>query len=187
MSVEPGRAGGYLEEVAERGQSLYGDHGWKLIGAWETAMVNESEAFLLWAVPTWEQWGELEAAERAHGPFRTYRQSTFGQTRDFHRFLLVDAPLSPLRTGRQPQVSDRDPSWQDRPDPATRRVVQRASQWREPIECGRRAFQRFIQDKIGAWSGHPLQRKGIWAACSRRLRRFRVAAAVLTRRSTSGD
>ena len=55
----------------------------------------------------------MEAAERTHGPFRTYRQSTFGQTRDFHRFLLVDSPLSPLRTGRQPQVSDRDPSWQE--------------------------------------------------------------------------
>ncbi len=113
VSVEPGRAGAYLEEVAERGEPLYGEHGWKLIGAWETAMVNESEAFLLWAVPSWEQWGALEAAERTHGPFRTYRQSTFGQTRDFHRFLLVDSPLSPLRTGRQPQVSDRDPAWQD--------------------------------------------------------------------------
>ena len=113
VSVEPGRAGSYLEEVAERGQSLYGEHGWQLIGAWETAMVNETEAFLLWAVPSWEQWGALEAAERTHGPFRTYRQSTFGQTRDFHRFLLVDSPLSPLRTGRQPQVSDRHPEWQD--------------------------------------------------------------------------
>ncbi len=109
VSVEPGRAGAYLEEAAERGQPLYGEHGWKLIGAWETAMVNETEAFLLWAVPSWEQWGALETAERTHGPFRTYRQSTFGQTRDFHRFLLVDSPLSPLRTGRQPQVSDRDP------------------------------------------------------------------------------
>ena len=56
------------------------------------------------------------AGERPSGrtdPLRTWRQSTYGQTRDFHRFLLVDAPLSPLRTGRQPQVSDRDPSWQE--------------------------------------------------------------------------
>ena len=30
--------------------------------AWETAMVNESECFLLWAIPTFEQWGEVEAA-----------------------------------------------------------------------------------------------------------------------------
>jgi hypothetical protein len=26
----------------------------------------------------------------------------------FDRFLLVDSPLSPMRTGRQPQDSDRD-------------------------------------------------------------------------------
>ena len=140
VSVEPGRAGSYLEEVAERGQSLYGEHGWKLIGAWETAMVNESEAFLLWAVPTWEQWGQLEAAERAPGPFRTYRQSTFGQARDFHRFLLVDAPLSPLRTGRQPQVTDRDPSWQV-----------------PPRQCHSR-FQRFMQDTICGWLGRRQRR-----------------------------
>jgi len=113
VTVEPGHAGSYLEEVAQRGQDLYNEHGWRLIGAWETAMVNESEAFLLWAVPTWEQWGSLEAAERMHGRLRTWRHSTFAQTRDFHRFLLVDAPLSPLRTGRQPQVSDRDPAWRE--------------------------------------------------------------------------
>jgi hypothetical protein len=76
-------------------------------------MVGESEAFLLWAVPSWEQWGELEADERRDGPLRSWRRSTYASTDSFHRFLLVDAPLSPLRTGRQPQVSDRDPNWKE--------------------------------------------------------------------------
>jgi hypothetical protein len=30
---------------------------------------------------------------------------------DLRRILLVDAPLSPLRIGRQPTRSDRDESW----------------------------------------------------------------------------
>ncbi len=113
VTLEQGRSGAYLEDVADRGQPLYNEHGWQLVGAWETAMVNETEAFLLWAVPTWEQWGELEKAERAAGKLRDWRRSTYGQSNAFHRFLLVDAPLSPFRTGRQPLVSDRHAGWEE--------------------------------------------------------------------------
>ena len=31
-------------------------YGWELAGAWETSMVDESECFVLWALPTWESW-----------------------------------------------------------------------------------------------------------------------------------
>jgi len=113
VTVPAGRSGTYLEEIAQRGRPHYEKHGWQLIGAWETAMVGETEAFLLWAVPSWEQWGAFEADERGYGPLRTWRRSTYAETTGFHRFLLVDAPLSPLRTHRQPAASDRDPAWQE--------------------------------------------------------------------------
>src|ERR1700712_4749389 len=113
ITVTQGRSGAYLNDVAEHGASLYAEHGWQLIGAWETAMVNETEVFLLWAIPTWEQWGELEKAERTEGKLRSWRQSTYGESQTFHRFLLVDSPLSPLRTGRQPLVSDRHQGWEE--------------------------------------------------------------------------
>ena len=28
-------------------------------------MVNDSECFLLWSIPTFDQWGEAEAAQRS--------------------------------------------------------------------------------------------------------------------------
>jgi len=113
VTLPQGGAPDYLEDIAQKGRPLYEEHGWQLVGAWETAMVNETEAFLLWAVPTWEQWASLEKAERMTGPLRRWRHSTYGSSTDFHRFLLVDAPLSPFRTGRQPQVSDRKEGWSE--------------------------------------------------------------------------
>jgi hypothetical protein len=113
VTLPQGSAGAYLDEVAEKGRPLYAEHGWQLVGAWETAMVHETEAFLLWAVPSWQEWGELEKAERAPGRLRSWRRATYERTVGFHRFLLVDAPLSPLRTGRQPRASDREEGWEE--------------------------------------------------------------------------
>jgi hypothetical protein len=65
---------------------------------------------LLWAIPSWEEWG---AAEQA---LLTEPELLVGgaekEVRSRHRVLLVDAPLSPLRTGRQPARSDRT-DWKD--------------------------------------------------------------------------
>jgi hypothetical protein len=113
VTLPQGGAPDYLEDIAQKGKALYEEHGWQLVGAWETAMVNETEAFLLWGVPSWEQWAALEKAERMTGPLRSWRHSTYGSSTGFHRFLLVDAPLSPFRTGRQPQVSDREEGWSE--------------------------------------------------------------------------
>jgi hypothetical protein len=48
----PGEVYGLLDNVAEEGVPLLAEYGWTLAGAWETAMVGDSEAFLLWAIPT---------------------------------------------------------------------------------------------------------------------------------------
>ena len=73
-------------------------------------MVEDDECFLLWAVPTWEQWGAAEASLRRGD---TWAQRQRDAVTDFKRILLVDAPLGPLRTGRQPSRSDRDDSWSE--------------------------------------------------------------------------
>ena len=102
-------------------------------------MVNETEAFLLWAVPTWEQWGSWKRPSAAHGQAARLapRRRTARPTR-FHRFLLVDAPLSPFRTGRQPLVSDRHPAG-------------RSSRQDQSAGSGRTGFVAFMQDKIDPW------------------------------------
>lgn len=108
VSVEPGRAWDYLELVRQEATPVHGEFGWELIGAWVTSMRNDSEAVLLWAIPEWEQWGALEQAQASHAGLKTWRTRASTIASDWQRILLVDAALSPLRTGRQPRVEDRD-------------------------------------------------------------------------------
>jgi hypothetical protein len=58
---------------------------------------------------SFEAWGEFEAAQRRDEGLARWRSKLAGTAIDWNRFLLVDAPLSPLRIGRQPAVSDRKP------------------------------------------------------------------------------
>jgi hypothetical protein len=108
VTVPSGSASDYLELAREAGGSFYERFGWRLVGAWETALRNDDEAFLLWSIPSWQEWGDAEASLRGDTSWRT-RQRDF--VIDLRRILLVDAPLSPLRIGRQPARSDRDDSW----------------------------------------------------------------------------
>ena len=103
----PGAAPDFLALVREHAVPAYEHLGAKLVGAFETAMVDETECVLLWAFPTWASWGEFEAAQRATRRSSAWRDRTRGVARGWHRMLMVDAPFSPMRIGRQPSVEDR--------------------------------------------------------------------------------
>jgi hypothetical protein len=108
VQVQPGSAWDYLEVVRRHAVPVHARYNWDLAGAWVTSMRNDSEVLLLWAIPTWEDWGRFEAAQPTDPSLREWRAAASNLARDWERFLLVDAPLSPLRTGRQPADSDRD-------------------------------------------------------------------------------
>ncbi|MGP0030495.1 MAG: NIPSNAP family containing protein [Acidimicrobiales bacterium] len=112
VRVPPGHSAEYLEIVRQEAVPVYQEFGWELAGAWETIMSDDSECFFLWAVPTWEQWAAFEKAQRTHPALRKWRDRVQRETRSMHRFLLVDAPLCPFRTHRQPARSDRT-DWQE--------------------------------------------------------------------------
>jgi hypothetical protein len=105
VRVQPGRAGELLERARDQLVPIRAEHGWELIGAFTTAMVADDESLLLWAIPTWAQWASLEAAER-RGMAHNWRRTVDELVTAWHRILLVDAPLSPMRIGRQPSVTD---------------------------------------------------------------------------------
>jgi len=113
FQLPQGGAPDFLERVAQEALPLYGEYGWTLAGAWETAMVNQSECILLWAIPDWARWGAFEDAERADTALGRWRRASYETTVAANRFLLVDSPLSPMRTGRQPLRSDRGSDWED--------------------------------------------------------------------------
>ena len=110
IRVERGQPTKFLDTVVTAAPDAAGRFGWELIGAWRTAMAADDECILLWAIPSWQAWG---AAERALGDApELLIGAAEADVQARHRVLLVDAPLSPLRTGRQPARSDRT-DWQD--------------------------------------------------------------------------
>jgi hypothetical protein len=113
VTVPPGRAMQLLELVRDRAVPVYEKYGWELAGAWETAMIDESECWLLWAIPRWEEWAGFEKAQRRDEDVLRWRQEARQLTTSWYRFLLVDSPLCPFRTGRQPRREDRDGNWEE--------------------------------------------------------------------------
>jgi len=107
VQVAPGTSGSFLDLVAEHALDAHREAGATLVGAFRTALVDDKEAVLLWAYPDWATWAESEAAADRGGPLGAWRARARSLARDTWRFLMVDAPLSPLRTGRQPAESDR--------------------------------------------------------------------------------
>jgi hypothetical protein len=106
LDVEPGSSRAVLDLVQAHGIEAYREHGATLVGAYRTGLVDDRECILIWALPDWDSWGRFEAAADGDALGR-WRERARAHVRRTHRFLMVDAPLSPLRTGRQPRESDR--------------------------------------------------------------------------------
>ncbi len=105
--VNPGQSRSLLDLVATHAVPAYRERGARLVGAFRTAMVDDRECIVLWALPNWQAWSRFEQALDGEGDLQAWRERARGHVRRTHRCLMVDAPLSPMRTGRQPQVSDR--------------------------------------------------------------------------------
>jgi hypothetical protein len=108
IRVPSGSAWDVLEVVRSAGVRVGERFGWTLAGAWVTAMCDDREVILLWAIPTWEAWASYERVQRTDGDVVDWRNRLAEVALGWDRILLVDAPLSPFRTGRQPAESDRD-------------------------------------------------------------------------------
>ena len=110
IRVRPGEAEAVADEVAGELAEAHAWFGWELAGGFTTALVNDDELLLLWAVPTWSSWAEAEAA--SDPALVAWRDRNRDRITARHRMLLVDAPLSPMRIGRQPHRDDRT-DWTD--------------------------------------------------------------------------
>jgi hypothetical protein len=107
VRVRPGSAAELLERARDRAAPALGRYGWELAGAFTTAMVDDDEALLLWAIPSWPQWAQAERAHSDDDDLVAWRTEARDIVTGWQRILLIDAPLSPMRTGRQPSEDDR--------------------------------------------------------------------------------
>ena len=109
ITLPPGRAPELLDAVEATGRAACEALGFTLVGAFRVAMVNDTEAILLWAIPDWPTWARFEQEDTATGALRAWREVLIDLGAVVRRSLLVEAPLSPLRLGRQPSVADLRP------------------------------------------------------------------------------
>ncbi len=113
VRVPRGSASDFLSIVADEAVPAFAGHDWRLLGAFRTALGDESECLLLWAIRDLAAWADLEKAVLADGAVGRWQRRLYEVSESSNRFLMRDAPLSPLRIGRQPSRSDRDESWSD--------------------------------------------------------------------------
>jgi hypothetical protein len=109
ISVPPGRADETLDLAAELGGPAAAEVGAGLLGGFRTAMGDDHEAILIWAFPAWSTWTAFERAWSPGGAMAGWQAALRRLDARWRRTLMVDAPLAPLRTGRQPRVEDRRP------------------------------------------------------------------------------
>lgn len=109
FSVEPGVAAELLEDIGGYGRAAADEMGVGLLGAFRVAMADDSEVVAIWTFAGWPSWARYEQAWTPQGAMGAWRRRLIELRARFRRTLMIDAPLAPLRTGRQPQLEDRRP------------------------------------------------------------------------------
>lgn len=108
VNVAPGAAGDYLDALHDVGRTAVESFGFTLTGAFRTAMWNDTQCIVIWAIPDWSTWAAYESAQDDER-LAEWHTAQHELDVDFMRTLMVEAPLSPLRIGRQPDAGDRRP------------------------------------------------------------------------------
>jgi hypothetical protein len=98
----------FLDALDEVGREAVEELGLTCVGAFRTAMTNDHEAIVLWAIPDWAAWVAYERAWDGDA-LAAWRARLVAMGVDVRRSLLVDSALNPMRIGRQPDESDRRP------------------------------------------------------------------------------
>lgn len=112
IDVPRGSARDFLATIDEVARPRHEALGLRLVGAFRTAMRDDDECVVIWAIRDWQTWAAFEVAADGGGLddwIGVRRAASHG----FQRFLMADAPLSPMKIGRQPSRSDRIDGWNE--------------------------------------------------------------------------
>jgi hypothetical protein len=108
VDLPPGGARPFLEALATVGRFELEGSGLECVAALRVALRNDTEAIVIWALPDLPTWAAFERAWD-DGTLEPWRSELDRLGARVARTLLVDAPLSPMRIGRQPATTDRLP------------------------------------------------------------------------------
>jgi hypothetical protein len=102
IRIAPGQAKTYLDLFEQHWLPVAERIGLQLVGAYRTAMTNDSEVIVFWAMKDWDTWADVEIAYETDERVAAWRARTRDVAIDWRNKLLSPAPLHPLHTGRQP-------------------------------------------------------------------------------------
>jgi hypothetical protein len=109
IRVAPGTSPALLDTIGEIGRPTAEALGVGLIGAFRVAMADDRECIAIWSFPDWPTWVAYEQGWTPNGAMAPWRNALGAVGARFRRSLMMDAPLAPLSTGRQPMIEDRLP------------------------------------------------------------------------------
>jgi hypothetical protein len=101
ISIQPGQAKSYLALMADEWLPQASAMGMNLVGAYRTAMRNDSEVIVIWAIREWETWAEIEDAYEESDKVAKWRRRTQGMALDWINHLMCPAGKSPFMTGKR--------------------------------------------------------------------------------------
>jgi hypothetical protein len=102
IQITPRKAKLYLSMLEQEWLPIATSLGLNLLGAFRTAMRNDSEVIVVWAIKDWDTWAEVEIAYERDPRVAKCRDRTDGIVVDWVNHLMCSAPLSPTKTGKQP-------------------------------------------------------------------------------------
>ncbi len=111
VTCRAGSRGEFMRLVHDEAIARHADAGLDLVGAFRRAMGNDDEVVLIWSFADWDRWAGFESHvdQATSSPIGGWRALVADHVVGWDRIAMSDAPLSPLRTRRQPQTTDRRP------------------------------------------------------------------------------
>lgn len=106
IGLKPGESRDFLERVEGEWAPYLKTLGIELAGAYRTLLRDDSEAILVWSCPTWENWAAAEEEIDQGAKGKAWRVAVRPLVTSFKTDIMVSAPRSPTKTGRQPSKAD---------------------------------------------------------------------------------
>jgi len=96
----PGSINGFLDRMGKTWVPTAERLGLKLMGAYRSMLLNDSEGIVMWAVPTWDDWVRYEAALHTDPAAIAWRAEAAKLGIDWEGKFLNQAKGSPLNVGK---------------------------------------------------------------------------------------
>jgi hypothetical protein len=96
----PGSINAFLDRMGKSWVPIAERLGLKLVGAYRSMLLNDSEAVALWAIPTWDDWVRYEAALHTDREAVAWRAEAAKAGIDWEGKFLNQAKGSPFNVGK---------------------------------------------------------------------------------------